>query len=397
MDASFREINGNGCRMDVINLYDDDIADGYYYSGGLADGVQEGEGTSYRFSGMSIDQITYDELNGKDLSQFSFEEKYTGQFANGKPSGQGKLTEIIECYPDKNRVYTGHFTNGEKDGEGCVVQWREDVADDTITGEAYLGEFRNGVMTGKGKMKEFSVMPSHYADAEYMRDHFDELFCRKYSEGIFNGFMNLDGFGSTTEREGDLIWVRTGEFSGNQINGEGKCCLYKGENMAEDDQYLNDLSAFSPVWCYEGNLREGKPCDSGLLTIPASSDWYLPLKNCMRGREEGNNNPVTLKLEGLSGELDEKCRIEKLEKLVMPNGDTYTGKTDPFLRPDGDGTMMYAQAGEQLSYSGDFKEGKRHGTGKLMNGRKTVYEGEWCNDHITGKIHLTQKRYKDFL
>ena len=422
MDAAFHDLNGKGCRVDVTCLCNDDTVDGYYYAGDLANGIQEGEGLSGRFTQKKVGEITYDALAGKEMKPSDFDDLYEGQFVNGEASGRGKLTDRSgncwtgdfsrrlpngQCsftgsaeYEDdfcaRNHIeYTGQFKNGKEDGMGCLVRWEEHYDhpfEEIKPGFAAIGEFVNGVFRS-GKKKQFSDIKNK--DAVYVRDHFDELFCMEITEGTFNSDLQLDGFGKKVILDKYLIWEQTGKFNKGKLNGEGECCLYTDSSLSNNDQYLDDLEAYSKIWGFKGNLKDGKPHQSGTLTIPVASEWYKPLNACLR-RPANSGNPIVLTLEGFSGELEVKCGITKLEKMILPNGDQYSGETDSLLRPAGSGMMNYADQID-LCYIGSFSEGKRHGTGKLLHGKKTVYEGEWREDHITDKIHFSQKKYKDFL
>lgn len=420
MDASFHEMSGKGCRVDITSLCEDEeTADGYYYVGKMVDGVPEGEGISGRFVYRVLNEITYDAFAGKNPEQLEFEELYEGQFINGEATGHGKLTDDNgntwegdfsrrlpngQCFHKYSsgdddyiyQEYTGQYVDGVRDGFGCLVDVQENPDDSgNYFGYAYVGKFEKGEIKGAGRLKEFSELRGDHAHAEYILDHFDEESCKKLMEGTFNASHELDGTGRIVVLDKSLIWEQTGTFNRNQLNGEGKCCLYSDPSIQEGDQRLDNINDRLQVWCYKGSLREGKPCDSGILSVPASSEWYKPLNASLR-KPVDNNQPIALRIEGFSGELGIKCGISKLEKMLLPNGDNYSGEVDSFLRPHGYGRMHYADY-EDLCYIGSFSEGIRHGTGRLLHGRKTVYEGEWRNNHIIDKIHFSQKKYKDFL
>jgi len=64
------------------------------------------------------------------------DQKYEGEFVDGKQEGIGR-------YTFENGEYYGHFSDNEFDGNGKLA----------ISGEIYEGEFKNGKRHGKGILK----------------------------------------------------------------------------------------------------------------------------------------------------------------------------------------------------------------------------------------------------
>ena len=69
--------------------------------------------------------------------------------------------------------------------------------------------------------------------------------------------------------------------------------------------------------------------------------------------------------------------------------------------PTKDGVAVYAYQNPYFVYYGDWKHGKKHGTGRFQIGPNSYYEGEFCEGEITGsgdRIFENGSRYHgDFL
>jgi len=86
------------------------------------------------------------------------------------------------------------------------------------------------------------------------------------------------------------------------------------------------------------------------------------------------------------------------QALTLAGGGTYYGQVENGL-PDGRGTAKWPGS---KTYSGEFADGKRSGTGKYINEYKEadtgyrykiVYTGSWANDRMSGQGVWTEKRF----
>lgn len=71
--------------------------------------------------------------------------------------------------------------------------------------------------------------------------------------------------------------------------------------------------------------------------------------------------------------------LKKIKSIIG----TYSGFVqlrEPYLS-DGLGQMHYTNGDV---YEGDWKSGKRHGNGRLVDPEGSVYTGQWSNDIQTG-------------
>tara|TARA_B100000965_G_C19592098_1_gene758420 strand:+ start:677 stop:1690 length:1014 start_codon:yes stop_codon:yes gene_type:complete len=75
--------------------------------------------------------------------------------------------------------------------------------------------------------------------------------------------------------------------------------------------------------------------------------------------------------------------------------DHYSGETDEKGEPHGRGSMHYANGGWLESYEGEWRNGKRHGHGKLSSTEFRL-EGEWRDGQIHGfgiKTYFTGEKF----
>ena len=132
---------------------------------------------------------------------------YTGQWADGKPSGQGKMVL------DKGGVYEGNWENGLRSGQGTFT---------FANGVKYEGNWKNDVRTGQGKLI--------------------------YTDGT----------------------VYEGNWKNNKRNGQGKC-IYSNGNAYEGNWENDNMNGHGKyIWksgnFYEGDFVDGKFNGQGTVT-----------------------------------------------------------------------------------------------------------------------------------
>ena len=77
----------------------------------------------------------------------------------------------------------------------------------------------------------------------------------------------------------------------------------------------------------------------------------------------------------------ESAPLEEQE-LLLPEG-RYFGKTRNGI-PNGRGELTYNEGDSRKYYRGEFKDGMRHGKGKLVFRNDAYYDGEWVHDKYDG-------------
>ena len=82
-------------------------------------------------------------MNGAGKLVFADGRTYTGNFANGKRCGQGKMISSIKPGQKIQSYYDGNWAEDQYNGQG-KKQYRD--------GRLYQGEFQKGIRQGKGKI-----------------------------------------------------------------------------------------------------------------------------------------------------------------------------------------------------------------------------------------------------
>ena len=147
---------------------------------------------------------------------------YTGQWADGKPSGQGKM--VVE----NGGVYEGNWENGLRSGQGTFT---------FASGAKYEGNWKNDVRTGQGKMT--------YTDGSVYEGNWQN--------------NNRNGQGKGTYANGNIY---EGNWKDGERSGQGKIVTAKG-NVYEGNWENNKMNGHGKyIWAngavYEGNWENNK-------------------------------------------------------------------------------------------------------------------------------------------
>lgn len=198
--------------------------------------------------------------NGQGVEDLSELERYEGEFKNGKRHGKGSLyNEIFDITYDAHwkdgklhgkgteehgpesatpgARFKGRWVNGKKSGQGS---FRYGSEDEDFPDEEYIGEFTNGMMTGKGR----------YTWPDGSWDEGD--FVNEMLHGKGTRFLAYD------EEEDTEPQTYVGEFQINLQHGFGKLTWEDGES-------------------YEGEWEEGVYHGHGIYTLSNGAvyegDW----------------------------------------------------------------------------------------------------------------------------
>ena len=114
----------------------------------------------------------------KKIPDFTSDGIYKGQMKNSVPHGKGTYTSKFETKSGKKSkyFYKGDWVNGKKQGKGehvyhlptYFIKFKGDYKNDVPHGDGvlimkykgkleqkYIGEFRKGYRSGKGKLKNY--------------------------------------------------------------------------------------------------------------------------------------------------------------------------------------------------------------------------------------------------
>lgn len=279
--------------------------------------------------------------------------EYIGEVSSdGKRQGYGKLIyknglEICEGFWLRDRLngkgkyqwasgasYEGDFVGHERHGTGTYTYSPE---------EKYTGDWVHGKMSGKGV---------------YISTH-----CKFEGEYRDN---KRHGLGKYTFKNGDV-------YIGSWVDGKRHGCgrYINSFGRVEEVEYKNDRLVFFS-W-----LRRYLACHqkrSGVHKLGTTSDDVAV-------RTSTALVPVT-PLFGLSAFVvttDSSTRAYATVPSAINTSTSGAGRQGRYVYANGD------------EYFGDWKEGSRHGVGKMIwksatskSGLSDVYEGDWCSDQIEG-------------
>lgn len=159
-------------------------ANGDKYIGEYLNDKMHGQGTYTWISKMKVKKFNRLKKKKKIIPRFK-QNQYTGEFHDGRKSGQGTLTL---ANGDK---YVGAFKYGKKNGKGTYIY---------NDGDKYVGEYLNDEMHGQGTF--------YWVSKEYKGD--------KYVGEYKNGFR--DGKGTYYFSNGNKY---VGEWKEHDMHGQG--------------------------------------------------------------------------------------------------------------------------------------------------------------------------------
>jgi len=214
-EGQFQGNNGQGL---CVELEGKEAGSPYkYYRGQIRSGTFSGNGT-----------LVYDN-----------DDRYEGQFQNGRPNGKGMFLAVTE-----NRRYEGDFRNGFFHGNGTYTFGN---------GNRYVGQFAGGQPHGRG---EYTFLSN---------GQFSHSYAGKFYLGIINGN------GTVTNANGTRC---TGVFYSNNLTGKGTCTF----------------SSNSPFRSYTGELNKGLPEGRGKVVYRDGKQYTGQFRNGLPGLSADSGN-----------------------------------------------------------------------------------------------------------
>lgn len=179
-------------------------ADGSVYEGEFVNGEKNGEGTYTKADGTVV---TENWVNGNKIETLTLENgTYTGGVANGKPEGQGTMEYT------NGQKYEGEWKDGVRSGKGRCT-WPD--------GGYYDGEWANDAFNGQGTQYLGGSENVDFYKGDFVDGHREGHGTYTWDNGTFfegewkNG--NMNGEGTITYTDGTVV---TGEWVDNAWNGE---------------------------------------------------------------------------------------------------------------------------------------------------------------------------------
>jgi hypothetical protein len=271
--------------------------------------------------------------------------KYIGEMKNGQPDGRGKFT-----YIKRSQFFEGTWILGRKNGIGRFV--KEGLV-------FYEGQYKDDYIHGMGKQ----ILGTKIFEGEFVKSEFKNGTV-KYANGtIFTGdwtwYKSVNGI---LEIPGILRYE--GEFFDGEITGQGIVDFLNGQK-------------------YKGEFEEGKCHGKGsyifseneiftgdfLDNILSSSRLFFPNGTRYVGKYTFNEST-------------------NLGTLITADGCVYIGVFDS------DGMLVNGQfkehyLDEEPLYTGEFKNLKFHGYGKMIfSTNSSTYEGVWDEGSFRNGIQI---------
>ena len=244
--------------------------------------------------------------------------RYVGEFKNGKPHGQGKLTWRFN-------QYTGEFKEGRFDGQG-TLNYKSRISADLGT---YVGSFKDGKRSGNGVM---NLPDDDVFTGEYLNDLRHGKGVMKYKGGkVYEGeyrFDKEDGQGVLLYENGDKfiglfekgVPTKQGEMIYRSMEKYGSATSASAakdplEKMKIQEAMVGKTLSKSKLFHCGGNAVIGINDQNKLVTI-------VDLNTTKFGEKKDN--------EGKTFYQNACFDFEKLAKIteysVKNTGDSYIGK-----------------------------------------------------------------------
>ena len=373
--------------------------------------------------------------NGYGTQYYNNNEKYEGEWKDGKKSGIGTYN-----YKD-NSIYKGNWFNDKRHGRGILFypnrtrfhgEWKDDKM---IKGHYYFKEnawvgcileanvdkdnkfISPGIINyvlkenysspfyklyeGSFAFKNIKDTPTDKISRNVLVRHGEGTMFYEYGGRYEGGWKNnkRHGQGKIIDCYGDRY---EGEWKDNKKNGQGKYfykngkLCYEGEwkdnkKNGQGKYFYKDGDYYEDGDCYEGGWKDNKQHGQGKMIYADVGRYEGEWKD---GKKHGQGKQF-YENGKLFYEGEWKCHTQCGQgKMFYRDGRRWVGEwKDGKLH--GQGKMFYRDG--KLKYEGEFKNGSYHGQGKMFYPDGRSYEGEWKDNkrHGQGKMFYENgKRYE---
>ena len=325
-------------KLDDGELQRETITKRYIYSGTYHCNLKQGEGTEWTplgeiFSGQFLANRRHGHGSLKVvMTGIVFE----GKWRAGEPvTGNG--WRIL--YPSGD-IYCGHMMNYEPHGYGIYQH---------ASGEVYAGDWINGIRHGNG----------------IRSDPNGTEFSGKWKDGKVVTIKHLEQTDGTLREIAETL--RVTDMDSQQQAGD----------VTEDEGNTTDGNKHERQLAF---LKEAmaKSIETSLQIITSNADDAVEDFESFSDSAPQTGRRTRKKDEGASKAW------KKAELHVYANGDTYLGALDSeTLQRTGYG--VYVSKATDCSYTGVFKNNKRHGFGILIHSHFGKFAGEFFEDKKHGE------------
>jgi serine/threonine protein kinase len=219
-----------------------------------------------------------------------------------------------------------------------------------------------------------------------------------YAVGVL-GIQALTGISPQNFQEdpttGEIIWRNQAVVSSKLADVLTKMVRYNfSQRYQTASEALQALNSLSPALS-KSTILEKLPSRSKVIVasgVGIGILLILVLASFSRLLTKTTDSFSQLPCDAELASLSSNQLPDRKPDYTYPDGSEYYGSLDSG-RPTGKGTMIFKKAGTR--YDGDFKNGKRHGCGKVLYPPNSSYEyyiGQFENDKFEG---LGTMRWKD--
>jgi uncharacterized protein (TIGR02145 family) len=325
----------------------------FEYEGNFVEGKKEGYGVityknKYAYAGV----FKADQYHGQGTLRDFEEDAYGLIIVKGSFKGEfenNAFKKGLYTYKDGN-TYDGDWKDGLPSGNG-TYSWKK-------TGDIYVGEFEAGVPKGKGKLTK--------KDGSYFEGVFVNVDCTgKAKMNLKSKFYELD----LNSRE--VYGIYEGEITNNKPEGTGTFTSTKIVNYEEYDDEGNEIKKLVPEYSYAGSWQNGLKNGAGNL-VNYFYDTEIEFFT-MTTYEGGFKNDL---FDGENATLNQKG--------AMVNSN-YVGGFKAGMK-QGFGKEDQWSDGIGFEYEGQYDKGYFQGSGKRTThdpeGGIAIYKGSFQNDYI---------------
>lgn len=294
--------------------------------------------------------------------------KYTGEWKDGFPNGKGLtiykhfgLCFLTNTNLDKLQSFKheGNIKNSLFDGIGILTR------NDKLF---YKGEFKDGVITGKGELYNNKGKVMYKGD--FINGKFDGkgMLYDGNSELLYTGGWNKgekDGYGVLyNPKVSKTIANYDGYWRNNMFNGEGKLNEKNEKRIGffEDNKQISNGTFYDGIRKYTGLFKDHMFNGYGDLIV-------------------NDNNKISYNYSG--NFLDNNFNGNGF--IQYKNNNTYTGKFKDNLK---DGTGIFYDYKNNYNIETTWIKDKKNGVGTILYSDGNGFKCTWKNDKLISKKRL---------
>ena len=388
--------------------------DGSWYHGEVVNGLRQGRG-KLKYANGNVYEGDWEAgvkhgvgrwiSNGEDKDRSTV---YVGAYVNGLAEGHGSMSWPTTRAPKPpkpqqqeafvHEVFGRAPEDGGQDGdESGAPMAAEEEEEPELPNTTYVGEFRAGQRHGKGTFTQpVSILVTPVVDEApqeevQLEEDTDERKARKKAimEEVERKQREKEEADKAAGRKKKkkkrgvekievISNVYEGEWHSGKYHGQGK--LIKADGSEYEGEFRFDTVHGAGRYrskdgdVYEGKFVQGQRHGVGKYTA-AHGEVYDGEWN--ENIAHGYGKYIKADGEVYEGNFLGGHRTGKESKILYTNGDVYEGDVEDG-RAYGVGVLMYADG--ETTFKGEFRMGKRHGKGTIINvvgGETLVTEGVW--------------------